>query len=210
MRFFTLNILFTNSQRRKRDPSFDSIHIEFLCNSDENVSVLLSHHIRRNETHLWVNTQSSCVNKKQHHVLFLQSSYSSHDKHLTVDFTPSSKYGFKIWTQVILTLPFYILCAFNVHISHLRNNNSPAFRTGLTHTHAHTHIHAVTLFLFVGTLKRCCAGACVCSAALMTLIKGLWPGTMQCLNMADHVFMSRIKTPTPAPPSANSTPHPPL
>lgn len=64
----------------------------------------------------------------------------------------------------------------------------------------------MTLFLFVGTLKRCCAGACVCSAALMTHIKGLWPGTMQCLNMADHVFMSRIKTPAPTPPSANSTP----
>lgn len=52
-------------------------------------------------------------------------------------------------------------------------------------------------FLFVGTLTQCYAGGCVCSSTLMTLIKGLWPGTMQCLNMADHVFMSRIKAHPP-------------
>lgn len=111
----------------------DSIHIEFL-KSDENSSLLLSYHMWKNETHLWVNTQSSCVNKKQHHVLVLKSSYSSHDNHLTVDFTLSSKYGFEICTQVTFTLSFFFLYQSNVHIGHLRNNNSPAFRIGLTHT----------------------------------------------------------------------------
>lgn len=39
----------------------------------------------------------------------------------------------------------------------------------------------------------------------MTLIKGLWPGTMRCLTMADHVFMSRIESPhTTAPTPTHS------
>lgn len=52
------------------------------------------------------------------------------------------------------------------------------------------------------SLQEYWASGHVCFPTLMTLIKGLWPGTMRCLTMADHVFMSRIESPhttAPAP-----------
>lgn len=81
------------------------IQVKLLPYSDDNYCCL----IRFGGMTLLVNTQlMRCLNKKQHHVLCLQSSYSSHDKHLTVDFTPSSKYGFESCTQATLTLSFFL------------------------------------------------------------------------------------------------------
>lgn len=52
------------------------------------------------------------------------------------------------------------------------------------------------LYIFaVRILKLCCTGGCVCFATLMMDIKGLWPGTTQCLNVNIYVFMSQIRSP---------------
>lgn len=53
---------------------------------------------------------------------------------------------------------------------------------------------------FIFLMKTCCEvnlSGCLLWT-LMTVVKGLWPGTMQCLNMADHVFMCPLSTLSPA------------